>query len=449
MPIQEINFDGLVGPTHNFAGLAFGNIASSKHSKNISHPKKAALQGLEKMVSLMRLGIPQGVLPPHERPHIPTLRSIGFDAPVAELLPTLLKSNPALLAQVSSASAMWVANAGIMSPSIDTQDGKAHFTPANLSSMLHRSIEHEFTGRVFRHIFSSETYFKHHDALPGTPFFGDEGAANHTRFSSSSGEHGLECFVYGQSFMQQKPKPCKFPARQSLEASQAIARLHQIPSEKSIFLQQNPDVIDQGVFHNDVIAVGSKNILLCHEQAFIDQAASLKKLKALQEQRTGEPFFILEAPTHQVSVADAVNSYLFNTQMIFTDTQKAMIIAPIECKEIKPVKKFLESVVADENPISEIRYFDLRQSMNNGGGPACLRFRATLTDQERQSLTTNTLLTEDLYETLKVWIDTHYRDELTAQDLGDPQLYLSNAQALDELTQILKFGSSLYDFQGV
>lgn len=444
--IQEINFDGLVGPTHNFAGLAYGNIASSAHSNQTSYPRKAALQGLGKMAFLMRMGVLQGVLPPHERPHIPTLRQLGFQQKPQVLIPHLAQHHPQLLAQMSSAAAMWVANAGTMSPSSDTDDGKAHFTPANLSSMLHRSIEHEQTKEIFRTIFADERYFKHHQALPGTVFFGDEGAANHTRLSDRNGLKGLHIFVYGQSAFQTL-KPKKYPARQTLEASQAIARQHGLSLEHTHFIQQNPDVIDQGVFHNDVIAVGSRSILLCHEQAFLHQPEMLQKIKQQQEARTQESFYIIEAPTKQVSVEDAVKSYLFNTQIIFPSTNQAVIIAPLECQENPEVLAFLNEVIAQDNPITQVEFFDLRQSMHNGGGPACLRFQARLSEQELKSITTQTLLTEKLYASLKSWVIRHYREELTPADLHDPALYFESMTALDELTQILELGNKIYSFQ--
>ena len=49
---REFNFDGLVGPSHNYAGLSFGNVASFSNVKSASNPKQAALQGLAKMRAL-------------------------------------------------------------------------------------------------------------------------------------------------------------------------------------------------------------------------------------------------------------------------------------------------------------------------------------------------------------------------------------------------------------
>src|SRR5690349_20397217 len=153
MKTVEANFDGLVGPTHNYAGLAYGNVASALNADKPSNPREAALQGLRKMKALHDLGLAQGVLPPHERPHLPTLRALGFTGKEGEVLAAARRVAPGLLAACSSASAMWVANAATVSASPDTEDGRVHFTPANLCTQLHRALETRVTARVLRAVF--------------------------------------------------------------------------------------------------------------------------------------------------------------------------------------------------------------------------------------------------------------------------------------------------------
>lgn len=80
MKAREVNFDGLVGLTHHYAGLSFGNEASTKHRFQVSNPRLAAKQGLLKMKALADAGFPQAVIPPHERPFIPVLRQLGLAA---------------------------------------------------------------------------------------------------------------------------------------------------------------------------------------------------------------------------------------------------------------------------------------------------------------------------------------------------------------------------------
>lgn len=439
----EANFDGLVGPTHNYAGLSWGNVASKSNVNAESNPREAALQGLAKMKRLADRGYVQGVLPPHERPHIPTLRQLGYSGSDAEILAAAAKDNPVVLAAVSSASCMWTANAATVSASADTADHRVHFTPASLNAKFHRSIEHVVTGRALKAIFSDEAYFAHHPALPPVSQFGDEGAANHTRLCAAHGEPGVELFVYGATaFDDDAPAPQRFPARQTLEASQAIARLHGLDDHHAVFAQQNPAAIDAGVFHNDVIAVGNGNVLFYHEQAFLDEARVLADIRQRLKGAELAPVRVAES---DVPLADAVASYLFNSQLL--NSPDGMLLAvPGECREIESVSRYLDGLVAGDGPITAVEVFDVKQSMRNGGGPACLRLRVALRDDELQAMHQGVLLTDELYQRLTTWVEAHYRDRLTQADLADPLLLQECRHALDELTGILGLGM-IYDFQ--
>lgn len=442
----EANFDGLVGPTHNYSGLSFGNVASQNNSAKPSNPKAAAKQGLVKMKALADMGFVQGVLAPHERPHIPTLRSLGFTGSESEILAQAAAQAPKLLAAVSSASCMWTANAATVSPSADSKDGRVHFTPANLVNKFHRSIEHRVTGDILKATFHDSQYFAHHPALPSVEHFGDEGAANHTRFCHDYGQQGVEFFVYGMSaFNTAVPRPQKFPARHTLEGSQAVARNHGLSGSKVVYAQQNPDVIDAGVFHNDVIAVGNRNVHFYHEQAFLKrEQMKADILRAWGDAET--PFYFVEVPEVAVSVADCVQSYLFNSQLLSHANGDMTLVVPGEVENNPRVWAYLADLVNQGTPIKDIKVFDLKQSMSNGGGPACLRLRVALNQQELAAVNPATLMNGRLFDTLNTWVDKHYRDQLVEADLADPKLLQESRQALDELTQILQLGS-VYDFQ--
>ncbi|MBX6420464.1 MAG: N-succinylarginine dihydrolase [Nevskia sp.] len=437
----EANFDGLVGPTHNYAGLAYGNLASARHAETPSNPREAALQGLIKMKALADLGLAQGVLPPHERPHLPTLRRLGFSGTDAEVLFKASLEAPDLLAAMASASPMWTANAATVSPSADCADGKLHFTPANLATHLHRAIEPETTARALKATFPDPRHFVHHDPLPATPGLGDEGAANHTRLCTDYGAPGLELFVYGRG-AENEPRPQKFPARQTRAACEALARLHRLDPVRCHFAQQAPQAIDAGVFHNDVIAVGNRDLLLCHERAYTDPRA-LKDwvLRHLPSAR------VIEIAEDEVSLAEAVSSYLFNGQLVSAPDGAMWLIVAQECQEHPRVWACIQRLLADPlNPIAGVKVFDLRQSMRNGGGPACLRLRVVLTEAERAAVNPRVWLDGALYARLHAWVCRHYRDRLVPADLADPRLLEESRAALDELTQMLNLGS-LYDFQ--
>lgn len=447
MKFFEANFDGLVGPTHNYAGLSVGNVASLKNAKDVSNPKAAAKQGLQKMKALHDMGLKQGVLAPQERPDLSALRRLGFGGTDANVLEQAAKQAPQVLRAVYSASSMWTANAATVSPSGDTADNKVHFTPANLTNKFHRSLEPETSGRILQAMFNDENHFAHHQHLPDNDHFGDEGAANHTRFCSSYGDNGVEMFVYGRyAFDASKPAPQKFPARHTYEACEAVARLHQLNDDNTVYVQQNPDVIDQGVFHNDVIAVGNQNVLFYHEQAFLNTEQKFQEINEKFNRSTGQDMHFVKVATSQVSVEEAVKTYLFNTQLVDIGNGQMAIIAPMECKESQAVSAYLEQLVTQNTPIKQVHYFDVKQSMRNGGGPACLRLRVALSEAELAATNQNVLMSDALFANLNTWVDKHYRDELSEDDLRDPQLVIESRAALDELTQILALGS-VYPFQ--
>lgn len=441
----EVNFDGLVGPTHNYAGLSVGNVASAINAQSVSNPKMAALQGLKKMKFVRDLGLKQAILPPHARPALDTLRQVGYTGGTASLLQQVARENPVLLAACYSSSNMWTANAATVSPSTDTVDGKAHFTPANLASKLHRSIEHPTTSIVLQRIFHDTAHFSHHAPLPGHDNFGDEGAANHTRFAASHGLEGVEMFVFGKyAHGHGQPEPKIYPARQTYEASAAVARLHGLNPAKTVFAQQNPEAIDAGVFHNDVIAVGNGNTLLYHEQAFLNTAAVLEEL----QQKYGDaPLHFIKVAENEVTMAEAVQTYLFNSQLLTLPDGGMALIAPKECEENQAVATRIRAMCEDNaNPVKAAHFLDLRESMKNGGGPACLRLRVVLNTAELAAMHQGVLLTNALYDRLVAWVEKHYRDRLSVSDLADPHLAEESYRALDELTQILGLGA-IYPFQ--
>lgn len=440
---REVNFDGLVGPTHNYAGLAHGNVASMSHEGLASNPREGALQGLAKMKSLYDAGFSQGVLPPQQRPDLGALRALGFAGSDRQVLERAAREAPPVLRAVCSASSMWTANAATVSPSADTADGRVHFTPANLQSSFHRYLEPATTARVLAAIFRDEACFAHHPVLPATPAFSDEGAANHTRLCERYGEAGVHLFVYGRRAFGGDVEPRRYPARQTLEASQAIARQHGLGDRQAVFAQQHPDAIDAGVFHNDVIAVGNGPVLLYHDMAFRDEENTLEAIR----DTLSTPLIPVRVPSEAVSLEEAVASYLFNSQLLSQPDGSMTLVVPGECQENESVWRTIQDLLlAGYNPISEVMVKDVKQSMRNGGGPACLRLRVVLSARERQALSGRVLLDESLYHELTAWVERHYRDRLVPDDLADPQLAEESLTALDELTQLLQIGS-VYPFQ--
>ena len=444
--VREFNFDGLVGPSHNYAGLSFGNVASLNNVRVISNPRQAALQGLSKMRALAARGFFQAVLPPHRRPEFDFLRRLGFSGSDAQVLERAYRDAPVLLSCAYSAAPMWTANAATVSPSADCADGRVHLTVANLNSKLHRSYEQTQTDRILRALFRDEQHFVVHTALPPAPGLGDEGAANHTRFCAqgrvdAETEAGVEMFVYGRTEFGGRTVdptrfPHRFPARQTLEASQSVARLHGLATQRTLFVQQNPAVIDQGVFHNDVIAVGNGNVLFYHQEAFLNTPAMLSSLGQAMAS-TGAELHGIQVNTAELSVADAVSSYLFNSQLLSKPDGRMLLVVPQQCQDNQAVARYLSGLLDSDARINELLSFDLTQSMRNGGGPACLRLRVALTGAQQAAMHQGVIMTEPLYHRLVQWVEQHYRDRLVLHDLADPALAQEIRTALEQLEAIL------------
>ncbi len=385
------------------------------------------------------LGIGQCVVPPPLRPNLTFLREIGFVGDDARVIQQTYKTDPTLLAISYSASSMWTANAATVSPSADCKDGRLHLTPANLASNLHRAIECASTSRILRSIFADPSFFEVHPALPSVMALSDEGAANHTRLCREFGSSGVELFVYGSHFLDAaSPKPRKFPARQTLQACQAVARRHGLGASSMLFVQQSPEAIDSGVFHNDVISVGNQNVLLCHQRAFVDQQQVLFEIRKSFEQTCDAELYVIEFSDDEISLEDAVASYLFNSQLLTRSDGKMSLVCPGECESTPTAKRCTERILAELNPVDQIHFLDLRQSMNNGGGPACLRLRVVLTDQQQSAMHQGVVLTDALYNQLVQWVDRHYRESLPPDDLRDPQLAVESRAAAEELAGILR-----------
>ncbi len=350
---REINFDGIIGPSHNYAGLSPGNIASANNAGAISSPRAAALQGIDKMRANLKLGLAQGFFMPLHRPNTFWLAGLATDMASAE---------PHIRATAFSASSMWAANAATVSPAPDCLDNRCHLSVANLLTMAHRSHEWTDTVAQLRVAFSNERHFTVHDAVP--PPYGDEGAANHMRLCARHDQQGLEIFVYGKS-------GGPFPARQHFEASKAVARKHMIAPDKTVFVQQSEQAIAGGAFHNDVVAVANEHVLFTHELAFEHSHDVYAEILAKMPQVE-----IIVVPQNCVSLADAVSSYLFNAQLVTLPNNDGMaLILPIEAQENAFVWNWLLEMIAGNGPIRKLIPVNVRESMANGGGPACLRLR--------------------------------------------------------------------------
>ena len=417
MSVREINFDGIIGPSHNYAGLSLGNLASARNAGAVSHPRAAALQGIEKMRGNIRLGLTQGIFLPQWRPDVSWLTKLGTDVGGAE---------PHIRAAAMSASSMWAANAATISPASDTADGRTHLTVANLVTMPHRSHEWPQTLAQLRIAFSDDRAFAVHEPVPAP--FGDEGAANHMRLTDRHDRPGVEVFVYGRT-------GGAFPARQHMEASKAVARNHGLDPARTLFVEQSEAAIAAGAFHNDVVAVANERVLFTHEQAFADKDAFYADL------RTALPGVeIVEVPASAVSLADAIKSYLFNAQLVTLPDGAMALILPTEAQDMPAVWTWLEQMIAGNGPIRRLVPVDVRQSMANGGGPACLRLRVVA---DPADVDPRFLVDEARLDEIADIVSQYWPLSIEPQDLSDTRLIARIEQSWLTLVDHLQLAGDL------
>jgi len=411
--MREINFDGIVGPSHNYAGLSPGNLAATRNAGHVAHPRAAALQGIAKMRTNLALGLTQGILLPHPRPDHRWLAALATDYAHAA---------PHLQARALSASAMWAANAATVSPAADSRDGRCHLTVANLMTMPHRSHEWPATLAQLRIAFA-DAAFAVHEPIPAP--FGDEGAANHMRLCAEHGASGIEVFVYGEP-------GGPFPARQHREASEAIARAHRLDPTRTLFVEQSPAAIAAGAFHNDVVAVANERTLFAHEEAFADKAGFYARLRALMPEVE-----IVEVPASRVSLDDAIRSYLFNAQLVSPPAGGQTLVVPGEARDNPRVWDWLQSHVAGNGPIRAVEVVDVRESMANGGGPACLRLRVVA---DPATIDPRFLVDDAKLDRIAAVIEAHWPEKIAADAIDDPALIARIEAARGVLLDALDLG---------
>lgn len=421
MTAIEINFDGLIGPIHNYAGLSPGNIASANNAGAISQPRAAALQGLAKMKLLMDRGLTQGFFPPPRRPAVAALRALGFDGDDRSMLARAAVEDPLLFNTICSASAMWAANAATVIAGPDSADGRIHLVPANLATMLHRSFEAPDTTDMLRGIFRDERHFQVHRPLPATQHFSDEGAANHMRVAPNHGARGLNIFIHGAH------RGSRFPERQARRAGEAVARL---AGADAVHMLQSQAAIEAGAFHNDVVAVANEQVLLAHAAAFEDRDGLFAAIE-----RAVPGFVPVEVDS--IGLDDAIASYLFNSQLVTLPEGGMALILPGEARANAPVWHAVETIIAGNNPIREAIVVDVRESMRNGGGPACLRLRVPVSAAARGGIDPRFLLDEARWEALCGLVDRHWPERIDGADLANPALWQAVGAAHDALDNFI------------
>ncbi len=286
--------------------------------------------------------------------------------------------------------------------------------------MPHRSHEWPDTLAQLRLAFGNVEHFRVHGPVP--PCFGDEGAANHMRLTSGHGEPGLEVFVYGKT-------GGRFPARQHVEASRIIARRHGLDPARVLMVEQNPDAIAKGAFHNDVVAVANEGVLFTHELAFADPVGTYDAIRARCPGVT-----VVEVPADAVSLDEAIKSYLFNAQLLTPPSGEMTLVVPSECQDSQPVWNWLQQMLESNGPIRHVKVVDVRQSMANGGGPACLRLRLVA---DPQAVDQRFMLDNAKADAMEAVVAGFWPEQIDPADIGSESLATTIRTARLRLLELL------------
>jgi succinylarginine dihydrolase len=155
-------------------------------------------------------------------------------------------------------------------------------------------------------------------------------------------------------------------------------------------------------------------VLFAHEKAFAD-----RDRVASECERLFPDVQLVEVPASEVPVADAVSSYLFNAQLVSPPDGETTLIVPSEARETASVWSWLQRHVAGNGPIRNLVVVDVRQSLANGGGPACLRLRVAA---DPATVDPRFLVDEAKLDRIAAVIEQSWPAEIHSSELQDPKV---------------------------
>ena len=174
------------------------------------------------------------------------------------------------------------------------------------------------------------------------------------------------------------------------------------------------EFIAAGAFHNDVVAVANERVLFTHEQAFEHPDQTYADIKRMMPEAE-----IIIVPANRVSLADAIQSYLFNAQLVTLSDGGMALILPSEAQDNARVWGWLTEMVEGNGPIRKLVPVDVRQSMANGGGPACLRLRVVA---DPATVDQRFIADAHKLDIIAEVVTVHWPETIVPDQLGDPDL---------------------------
>jgi succinylarginine dihydrolase len=184
------------------------------------------------------------------------------------------------------------------------------------------------------------------------------------------------------------------------------------------------------------VAVANEQLLFTHEQAFADKDAFYADLRAALP-----CVDIIEVPASAVSLSDAIKSYLFNAQLVTLPDGGMALILPTEARDTPSVWTWLEQMIASNGPIRQLVPVDVRQSMANGGGPACLRLRVVA---DPADIDPRFLVDEAELDGIATIVSQYWPESIAPQDLSDTRLIARIEQSWLTLVDHLQLSGDLF-----
>ena len=204
-----------------------------------------------------------------------------------------------------------------------------------------------------------------------------------------------------------------------------------------MLVEQSRAAVDAGAFHNDVVAVSNLELMLAHPDAFTDfanvQAAVCGGLP-------GAKVVAVEG----LPLADAIASYLFNSQLISLPEGGMAMVLPAEVRDNHTASRALDAALGQAGDVRKTVFVDVRESMRNGGGPACLRLRVPVSAADQAAIHPGYILDEARLDRLARLIETHWPVAVAPADLSNPALWETARGADAALTNFINAPDSAH-----
>jgi len=110
------------------------------------------------------------------------------------------------------------------------------------------------------------------------------------------------------------------------------------------------------------------------------------------------------------------------------------LVVPSECQDNQPVWNWLQQMLAGNGPIRHVKVVDVRQSMANGGGPACLRLRVVA---DPATVDPRFMLDDAKAEAMEKVVAEFWPEQINPADIGSESLAATIRTARAQMLDLL------------